>query len=341
MIRPFLERSLIKISGKINITKFKIMEILVILYFGFIGLIDKNLLFISIIILLLLQHFSGFLYIKYDKKERAMLRGVLLVVLLVISTKIKIEIFMFLLMLMCLGSSFFLGTSVANLASFSSITFGLVSSYYMYTSYHTNNINTHYYAILLIVSGSIVDFIDGYLARKFNKNKDEKYKQNGILIDDMADGVTFGYAISAMILFSIFSYANIYTTTSISMIYFICVIYRLYNFTKTKDKVPYGYFEGLPSPAAAVIIAVGSIILPSFWFIILSLFVSISMICFPIKWIHFKMISEDKRILAVAIPSLILLVYGSIIENVYFLYPFFTLSILYAFHPIMDWVKKK
>jgi phosphatidylserine synthase len=340
MIRPFLERSFIKISGKINITKFKIMEILVILYFGFIGLIDKNLLFISIIILLLLQHFSGFLYIKYDKKEIAALRGLFYIILLIIAIKFDIELLMILLMFMCLGSAFFLSTGIANLASLSSMTFGFIASYYMYATYNQDNIKYHFYAVLLIVIGSMLDFIDGKLARIFNKNKDDEYKQNGVLIDDIADGSTFGLAISVLIFFHSFSYTNFYIAIIPAIIYFVCVIYRLYSFTKTKDQVPYGYFEGLPSPAAALIIAVGSLVLPEILFIVLVLLVSTAMVSFSIQWIHFKMIVTNKIVFIIAILSLILLIYGTVIKNIYFLYPFFLLSIIYTFSPAIRWMKK-
>ena len=340
-VRSLIEKSFIKISNKINIPKLKVIEILVILYFGFIGLIDKNLLFISIIILLLLQHCSGFLYIKYDKKEIAALRGLFYIILLIIAIKFDIELLMTLLMFMCLGSAFFLSTGIANLASLSSMTFGFIASYYMYATYNQDNIKYHFYAVLLIVLGSMLDFIDGKLARIFNKDKDEEYKKNGVLIDDISDGSTFCLAISVLIFFHLFSYTSFYISITLGIIYFVCVIYRLYNFTKTKDQVPYGYFEGLPSPAAALTIAVGSLILHKALFIILVLLISFAMVSFSIKWIHFKMIVTNGKLLLIAIVSLILLIFGIVIKNEYFLYFFFLLSMLYTLHPIMDWRKKK
>lgn len=343
LIRSWFSR----VSKKINITRFKIAEILIILYFGFVAFIDKNLLFISTIIVLLLQFLSEFLYIKYDKKQREEMRlsiSIMLSVILILSlTKIEIEICMFLLMIMCLTSSFFLGTSIANLLSFANMTFGFLAIYHAYKSDYLGVDTPLFHAMLLITAASIADFLDGFFARRSNKGKSEIYKKIGVLIDDAADGITFGLAISAMVFFSLLSHMGIYISFFIAMIYLICVIYRLYHFTKTKESVPNGYFEGLPSPAAGLSVGVGSLIFYEipYALIAFSFFVSVAMVYFRIKWVHFKMIVKNSWVLCFAVPSLISLVYGTSVKNTFLLYPFFILSIIYIFHPVLDWIRKR
>jgi phosphatidylserine synthase len=332
----------IKISNKINIPIFKIIEILAILSLGIIGLVNKDILFISILTLLLLQHLSSFLlYIKYDTKETAAIRGVCYIVLFLFATKIDIGVLIILLAFMCLGAWYLLGIGVANLASLCSMTFGIFSSYYSYIGY-SQDTQYYYYAVFLIVLGSILDYMDGWLARKYDKNRDENYKKIGILIDDIADGVTFGYATSTLVFFNILSNTSLKTSLIVSFIYIVCVVYRLYHFTKTKDSVPNGLFEGLPSPAAGLAVAVGSLICKEPNILIsLTLFISIMMICFPIKWIHFKMVIKEKQILRVAVLSLVLLIVGTVIKNVYFFSLFFALNIVYVCSPFINFIKKK
>ncbi len=101
-------------------------------------------------------------------------------------------------------------------------------------------------AFVLVFIGQFFDLLDGRAARKYGSTK------HGGLFDDIADGTSFGIAIGSIIFLSTHtSYFNTALVASVS--YAFCVIYRLYRFLKNSGKQPYGIFEGLPSPAGAML----------------------------------------------------------------------------------------
>ena len=72
------------------------------------------------------------------------------------------------------------------------------------------------------------------------------------MFDDIADGTSFGLAISVIIYVTI-SPIGIGYAVFASLAYFICVVYRLYYFIKNKDVAIPGVFVGMPSPAGAML----------------------------------------------------------------------------------------
>ena len=126
-----------------------------------------------------------------------------------------------------------------------------------------------YYASILIFIGSILDYIDGSLARLLKTDS-----KIGKQLDSFADIVTFGIA-PGFILFQLIYHSNTLTFfQSISNIYNHDMLFvkdknwqlsliglliplfsaiRLSKFNTTKSKTT--YFIGLPTPAAALFIA--------------------------------------------------------------------------------------
>jgi CDP-diacylglycerol--serine O-phosphatidyltransferase len=131
-------------------------------------------------------------------------------------------------------------------------------------------------AFLLIFAAQFFDLFDGRLARKFGSTK------YGAILDDVADGTSFGLAIGVLIACQIKSNAPALpmafpVAIMLALLYFGCVIFRLYRFTKPTVELPAGIFQGLPSPAGAMLagssvllfgnnfpLAVGMVLLTSF-----------------------------------------------------------------------------
>ncbi|GEM_PF-203964 len=123
---------------------------------------------------------------------------------------------------------------------------GLIATYIAWT--HTGR----YFvlAFVVIFLGQFFDLFDGKMARKFGSTP------RGALYDDIADGTNFGLACGSII------YRTLTCTdvtihwalaAIIALFYFVCVIYRLLRFMMPTRKLPEGIFQGLPSPAGALL----------------------------------------------------------------------------------------
>ena len=116
-----------------------------------------------------------------------------------------------------------------------------------------NNLEVKYVFIITIIC-LILDYLDGYTARKLNVKSDI-----GIQLDSLADMVSFGL-VPGILLYNMFNAAPSSSVGSISSSFipflgFIITLsssYRLarYNTRKSSSK----FFKGLPTPANAVLI---------------------------------------------------------------------------------------
>ena len=107
-------------------------------------------------------------------------------------------------------------------------------------------------ALILIFLGQFFDLFDGRMARKFGSTR------HGALLDDIADGTSFGLATGMLICFELGATPLVIAT---STIFVLAVVFRLIRFTRRKDRVPEGYFEGMPSPAGALLAVTASLLL--------------------------------------------------------------------------------
>ena len=116
-----------------------------------------------------------------------------------------------------------------------------------------NNLEVKYVFIITVIC-LILDYLDGYIARKLNAKSDI-----GIQLDSLADMVSFGL-VPGILLYNMFNAAPSSSVGSISSSFipflgFIITLssaYRLarYNIRKSTSK----FFKGLPTPANAVLI---------------------------------------------------------------------------------------
>ena len=116
-----------------------------------------------------------------------------------------------------------------------------------------NNLEVKYVFIITVIC-LILDYLDGYIARKLNAKSDI-----GIQLDSLADMVSFGL-VPGILVYNMFNAAPSSSVGSISSSFipflgFIITLssaYRLarYNIRKSASK----FFKGLPTPANAVLI---------------------------------------------------------------------------------------
>ncbi len=124
---------------------------------------------------------------------------------------------------------------------------GITSLYY--TSKHAFAM-----AIVVIILGQLFDLFDGRMAMIHGGTKYGPY------LDDVADFVSFGLAPAYIIIESAGSFAYTF-----AFIYVIGVAYRLVRFVavdKKKKDLPEGIFNGLPSPAGALIVLGAALVVP-------------------------------------------------------------------------------
>lgn len=118
-----------------------------------------------------------------------------------------------------------------------------------------NSINQNFeLAALFMIFAIMFDSVDGWVARKINRNDAFDFGKN---IDSLSDAVSFGVAPA------IFLYSTINTTSSIiqpitilvSLLIVICGVLRLTRYNVIADKIETKDFIGFPIPGIAFILA--------------------------------------------------------------------------------------
>ncbi len=121
-----------------------------------------------------------------------------------------------------------------------------------------------FFAALLIFGGMVFDGLDGPIARLAKQTS-----EFGAQLDSLSDAITFGVAPAFLML----KFSHVYPPHLLShprllwviaVLYMLCVLLRLARFNVAKDgEASHEYFRGLPSPAAAGMVASLVIIAPN------------------------------------------------------------------------------
>lgn len=133
-------------------------------------------------------------------------------------------------------------------------------------------------AICIIIVGQLFDLFDGRMAEKHGGTPYGPY------LDDIADFVSFGLAPAYVIYKSGGTAALV-----VGMLFITAVGYRLYRFVavdQKRDDLPEGIFNGLPSPAGALIVLGTSLIAGPNLLSAVSLFAAAIMVS-RIRFAHF------------------------------------------------------
>ncbi len=212
-------------------------------------------------------------------------------------------------------------------------------------------------AYLLLVGGAMFDKVDGALARKlglttFVKNPSKRFNITfGGIMDDIADAVSFCIA-PGWIFYIFLSQIQNPTIQKLPLevaagLYVVLGFIRLVYFTLDRTPIP-GFFKGMPTPAAALLVAAPLIMLEiavaefpdrvAFWGIFsfcLMMLAAGAMNIYPVRYLHIGRFMDRRpwftRInLAVFLLSVFTPFFGYVALSYGFLYllsPLFTRSI--------------
>ena len=139
--------------------------------------------------------------------------------------------------------------------------------------------NRHFaWAIFAIIVGQLFDLFDGRMAEKHGGTKYGPY------LDDIADFVSFGLSPAYVITLSAGPWAWVF-----GLIYLSGVAYRLIRFVaidKKRTDLPYGIFNGLPSPAGALVVLGAALVVPAGYLWIVAM-LSVGIMISHIRFAHF------------------------------------------------------
>ena len=205
-----------------------------------------------------------------------------------------------------------------------------------------NNLEVREVFIITVIC-LVLDYLDGYLARRLNAKSDI-----GIQLDSLADLVSFGL-VPGILMYNMFNEAPSSSIGSISASFIpfmgfvitLCSAYRLARYNTRKSTLK--FFKGLPTPANAVLIyslaiisaegnAFSNIILDYNILMLIVIFSSILLVSnlkllnFKFKSIKFKGNRRRFFLIFISIPSLIILgIYAiPLVLSVYVIISIFT-----------------
>lgn len=134
------------------------------------------------------------------------------------------------------------------------------------------------WAIIIIITGQLFDLFDGRMAEKHGGTKYGPY------LDDIADFVSFGLAPAYVIVKSGGALSWLF-----GLIFILGVAFRLIRFValdKNRTDLPYGIFNGLPSPAGALIVLGASLVAPPYMLWVIAT-ISVGLMVSHIRFAHF------------------------------------------------------
>jgi CDP-diacylglycerol--serine O-phosphatidyltransferase len=157
------------------------------------------------------------------------------------------------------------------------------------------------YAAIAILAGQIFDLFDGRMAEKHGGTK------FGPWFDDIADLVSFGICPGLMILLR----GHLALPSFIlGILYFLAIGFRLWRFLardKHDETLPPGVFNGLPSPAGAIVALGACLFWQDMWIIWAVIVVTSFLLVSHIRFVHFG------RVILKRVPRVFIVVFGFII----------------------------
>ena len=159
----------------------------------------------------------------------------------------------------------------------------------------------HVLASIAILTGQIFDLFDGRMAEKHGGTK------FGPWLDDIADLVSFGMCPG----FLIIMHGNLKLPAVIfGIIYFMSVGFRLWRFLvrdKHDKSIPPGSFNGLPSPAGAMVALGACLFWQNLWISSIAIIMTSCLLVSHIRFFHFG------RVVLQRIPRSLMIIFGFII----------------------------
>lgn len=153
---------------------------------------------------------------------------------------------------------------IPNILTFLNLTAGFLAILLILQPHHPNKV---FIISVLIFAGGIIDFFDGYLARKLGVASD--FGKN---LDSFADIVTFGVA--PVVFANYISNYPIFTIIA-GLVFMLAASFRLARFNLHAQT---DHFHGLPITAAGIILTATTPHIPALATAILMLALSLAMI---------------------------------------------------------------
>ncbi len=141
------------------------------------------------------------------------------------------------------------------------------------------------------------DIADGAVARRLAVTS-----TFGKYFDTLADLVSFGIAPAALA-----ASATDWSASGLVAggLYILATAIRLYDYGRSKDKTPAGFFRGMPSPAGAWLAMAAILCLPAALVPAGMVATGILMCCFPVNWQHFSAILPTISVVELAVSFLL------------------------------------
>ena len=157
------------------------------------------------------------------------------------------------------------------------------------------------YVAIAILAGQIFDLFDGRMAEKHGGTK------FGPWLDDIADLVSFGLCPALLI----FLKGNLGLLSFIfGILYFLSIAFRLWRYLfhdKQDDTLSAGTFNGLPSPAGAMVVLGACLFWENFWIIWAVILFTSYLLVSHIRFVHFG------RVILRHIPRTFIVILGFVI----------------------------
>jgi CDP-diacylglycerol--serine O-phosphatidyltransferase len=157
------------------------------------------------------------------------------------------------------------------------------------------------YATIAILAGQIFDLFDGRMAVKHGGTK------FGPWFDDIADLVSFGLCPCFFILMK----GDFQPPSFVfGILYFLAVGFRLWRFlARDKDDktLPPGAFNGLPSPAGAIVALGACLFWDNMWIVWIVVFITAYLLVSHIRFVHFG------RVILRRFPRVLIVIFGFIV----------------------------
>lgn len=151
--------------------------------------------------------------------------------------------------------------------------------------------------VLLNFAAMAFDLIDGAAARKLGVTSNF-----GKYFDTVADLISFGAAPAFLV-----AAANDFSPWSVGLgtLYFVATCIRLYDYGRSKDRTPPGFFRGFPSPAGAwLVVSIVLLGIPAVSLVVL-IVAALLMCLFKIHWIHFSRALPNMKVLELVAAAIV------------------------------------
>jgi len=161
--------------------------------------------------------------------------------------------------------------------------------------------NQYVFAVIAILTGQIFDLFDGRMAEKHGGTR------FGPWFDDIADLVSFGICPGFLVMVQ--GNMKLFPIL-LAILYILAIGFRLWRYItqdKTDPSLPKGIFNGLPSPAGAIVALGVCLFWQNSWISWLGMLVTAGLLVSHIRFVHFGRVTLRR------IPRTFIVIFGFVV----------------------------